>query len=107
MSQTTGTDVQEAIERMIRDVIRVPCSKILMSPAVYRGCLERIADRYTMFGDVTPLGPPTGEVFVHGVKAEKCTAMSGTDYAMVPRSPDSTITVNEVPLEFIPPHQIT
>jgi len=43
------------------------------------------------------------DIFVHGIPAERCAALSGTDYALVPKSPDSTVTINGVPLEFIPP----
>ena len=98
-------NIQEAIERMIRDTIRVRCSKVLLSPEMHRGCLDRIADRAATFGDIGPA--PTSDVFVRGVPAEKCDALSGTEYALVQKLPDDAITINGVPVEFIPPFQVT
>lgn len=94
-------NIQESIERMIRDTIRFRCSKVLLSPDLHRGCLDRIADRAKTFGDIGPA--PTSDVFVRGVSAEKCEALSGAEYALVPKSPDDTVTINGVPVEFIPP----
>lgn len=93
--------IQEAIERMASDVVRVRCSKVLLSPDMYHGCLDRIAERAKTFGDIGPA--PTSDVFVRGVPAEKCDALSGTDYALVPKSPEKTVTINGFPVEFIPP----
>jgi len=100
MSKTTDMNIQEAIDRMVRDVVRVQCSRVLLSPEMHRGCLDRISDRVKAFCDIGPA--PTDNVFIRGVPAEKCEALSGMDYALVPKSPE-TVTINGVPLEFIPP----
>ena len=104
MSKTTDMNIQEAIDRMVRDVVRVQCSRVLLSPEMHRGCLDRISDRVKAFCDIGPA--PTDNVFVRGVPAEKCEALSGMDYALVPKSPE-TVTINGVPLEFIPPFKET
>ena len=106
MSQTTvsGVDVQEAIDRMVKDVVRVPCSKVLLSPEMYSGCLDRMFEINRRTGE---LGrpPASSNLFVRGVLVEKCEYLTGTQYALIPKSPENPITVNVngVPLEFIPP----
>ena len=98
-------NIQETIERMISDVIRVRCSKVLLSPEMYHGCLDLIVDRYKNIGSIPPSEQVT-DVFVRGVRAEKCHSLSGTEYALVPlvsNPPDEQITIGGVPVEFIPP----
>lgn len=102
MSQTTEVDVQEALERMICDTIRVPCSKVLLSPEMHAACLDRIVKRYGFLYDGRLGTTLTDKVFVRGVPAEKCAALSGADYALVPKSPE-TVTIGEVPVKFVPP----
>lgn len=98
-------NIQETIEHMIRDVIRVRCSKVLLSPEMYHGCLDLIVDRCKNIGSIPPFEQVV-DVFVRGVRAEKCHSLSGTEYALVPlvpNPPDDPITINGVPVEFIPP----
>lgn len=103
MSKTTGVDIQESIERMVRDVVRVPCSKVLLSPDMHAACLDRIVERLSGLFDGLHGTTLTDEVFIRGVPAEKCDALSSTEYALVPKLPENQITINGVPVEFIQP----
>lgn len=95
---------QAAIEQLISDVTRIPCSRILLSANLYCACLDEVLERCKNIGSVPPF-EKIADVFVRGVRAEKCDSLSGAEYALVPKSPDSQITINGVPLEFIPPFQ--
>ena len=74
-------DLEAAIDRMVCDVVRIRCSKILLSPDVYSACADMIAVRSVEDG---------GAIFnrdklkVRGVPAERCTSLTGTEYALVP-----------------------
>ena len=75
--------MQEVIDRMVRDVVRVQCSKVLVSPEVWSACADRIAARSVEDGGTFF---NIDKVTVRGIPAEKCSALSGTEYALVPKS---------------------
>lgn len=80
MIETKETDMQEVIDRMCTDVRRIRCSKILVSPKVWNACADRIAVRMVEDGDTFF---NIDKLIVHGVPTERCTALIGTEYALV------------------------
>jgi hypothetical protein len=75
---------KSSIQRLVNDVIRVPCERILLSPDLYHACLDEIIDRCKNLGSIPPC-EQLSDVFVRGVQAEKCHSLSGMEYALVPR----------------------
>ena len=73
--------MQEVIDRMVCDVVRIRCSKILLSPKVWDACADRIAERSVEDGGTLF---NINKLIVRGVPAERCTSLTGTEYALVP-----------------------
>jgi hypothetical protein len=73
--------LHETISLMAEGVVRIPCSKVLMSPEMYRGCLDRLAWWDRELDNVPSIA---GNIFIYGAPAEMCYSLSGMEYALVP-----------------------
>ena len=93
---------KEAIQRLVDDVIRIPCDRILLSPDLHCACLDEILERAKMLGSVPPFEPLV-DVFVRGVRAEKCNSLSGMEYALVPKLRSGGYEINGVPVNTAQP----
>lgn len=81
-----------AIHQMTADVRRISCDRVLLSPDLHQACLDMIGTRNLLLCS-GPCLQLTGDVFVCGVHAERCDALSGVEYALVPKARTESITL--------------
>ena len=98
MNSTISMEAHDAITRMKRDVIRMDCKRVLLSPELYQACSDYInnwqhqVEYDNICGrDLDPL-VPTGNIFIRGIPAIRSSGLIGMEYALVPSVRTETIS---------------
>lgn len=73
--------------KVIESVHRIPCELVLLSPALFQTCRDRIY-AWSRPEDVKPI---ISELRIVGVPARCCDMLIGTQYALMPKDCDKSV----------------
>jgi hypothetical protein len=81
-----GRKMNGAIHKLAADVVRIPCSKVLLSPDLHDACIEELQWRWMQISTGADLMPVlSGGVYIRGVPCVSCGQLEGMEYALVPK----------------------